>query len=43
MKIFIFDIDDTIILHTKEKINYYNHPNRNTVLKDLLDEINPSN
>tara|TARA_B110000285_G_C15135515_1_gene626564 strand:+ start:309 stop:770 length:462 start_codon:yes stop_codon:yes gene_type:complete len=39
MRIFIFDIDDTIILHTKENINYYNHPNKNTVLKDLLDEI----
>ncbi len=40
MRIFIFDIDDTIILHTKENINYYDHPNKNTVLKDLLDEIN---
>lgn len=40
MRIFIFDIDDTIILHTKENINYYDHPNKNTVLKDLLDELN---
>ena len=40
MKIFIFDIDDTIILHTNQKINYYDHPNKNTVLKDLINEIN---
>ena len=40
MKIFIFDIDDTIILHTNQKINYYDHPNQNTVLKDLINEIN---
>ena len=38
-KVLVFDIDDTLILHTNERINHYNHPNRNTYLKDLIEEL----
>ena len=38
MDIFVFDIDDTIVLHTKEGNDYYNS-NGNTTLRDLLSEF----
>jgi len=38
MDIFVFDIDDTIVLHTKEGNDYYNS-NSNTTLRDLLSEF----
>lgn len=38
MDIFVFDVDDTIVLHTKERNDYYNS-NYNTTLSDLLSEF----
>ncbi len=38
MDIFVFDIDDTIVLHTNEGNDYYNS-NGNTTLRDLLSEF----
>ena len=38
MDIYIFDIDDTLVLHTKESNDYYN-TNGNTTLRDLLSEF----
>ena len=38
MDIFVFDIDDTIVLHTKEGNDYYSS-NGNTTLRDLLSEF----
>ena len=37
MDIFVFDIDDTIVLHTKEGNDYYT-TNSNTTLRNLLSE-----
>ena len=41
MNVFVFDVDDTIIIHTKEGNDYYNS-NKNTVLRDLLFNLNNS-
>ena len=38
MDIYIFDIDDTLVLHTKESNDYYNTTG-NTTLRDLLSEF----
>ena len=38
MDIFIFDVDDTIIMHTKENNDYYS-TNNNSTLKELLSEF----
>ena len=38
MDIFVFDVDDTIIMHTKENNDYYN-TNNNSTLKELLSEF----
>ena len=38
MDVFVFDIDDTVVLHTKEGNDYYSN-NSNTTLKDLLSEF----
>jgi FMN phosphatase YigB (HAD superfamily) len=38
MNVFVFDIDDTIVLHTKEGNDYY-HSNNNNTLKELLSEF----
>ena len=37
MDVFVFDIDDTIVLHTKEDNDYYT-TNSNTTLRNLLSE-----
>lgn len=38
MNIFVFDIDDTIVLHTREFNDYYTQ-NSNTTLKNLLSDF----
>jgi len=38
MDIFVFDIDDTVVLHTKEGNDYYSS-NGNTTLRNLLSEF----
>jgi len=38
MDVFIFDIDDTIIMHTKEQNDFYD-TNNNTILSDILSEF----
>ena len=38
MDIFVFDIDDTIIMHTKELNDYYDS-NNNTILSDIFSEF----
>ena len=37
-KILIFDIDDTLIMHTRQKNDYYNL-NNNNIINDLLNNI----
>jgi len=38
MDVFVFDIDDTIIMHTKEENDYYDS-NNNTILSEILSEF----
>ena len=38
MDVFVFDIDDTIIMHTKEPNDYYDS-NNNTILSEILSEF----
>ena len=38
MNVFVFDIDDTIIMHTKEPNDYYDS-NNNTILSEILSEF----
>ena len=38
MDVFVFDIDDTIIMHTKEPNDYYDS-NYNTILSEILSEF----
>lgn len=38
-KILIFDIDDTLIMHTRQKNDYYNL-NNNDIINNLLNNIN---
>tara|TARA_Y100000996_G_scaffold413700_1_gene402582 strand:- start:1449 stop:1928 length:480 start_codon:yes stop_codon:yes gene_type:complete len=38
MDVFVFDIDDTIVMHTRENNDYYNS-NGNTTLRNLLSEF----
>jgi FMN phosphatase YigB (HAD superfamily) len=38
MDVFVFDIDDTIIMHTKEQNDFYD-TNNNTILSDILSEF----
>ena len=39
VSIYVMDVDDTIILHTKERHNIYNM-NNDTELKDLINDLN---
>lgn len=41
MNVFVFDVDDTIIIHTNEGNDYYGS-NKNSVLKNLLSELKNS-
>ena len=38
-RVYVMDVDDTIILHTKERHNIYNM-NNDTELKDLINDLN---
>ena len=37
-RVFIFDIDDTVIIHTKERNDYYTMDTQDS-LKNLLDTV----